>query len=70
METKRPFSSTHEAVDMFLQILSLSSSKLHYVIYQKIRNLNMYRLCNLFLPIAVFATCSGILFHLQTEDSL
>jgi hypothetical protein len=44
MGTKTRFSSTHEAVDnVFVQILSLSSTKLHGVLYQKIYNLNMYR---------------------------
>ena len=70
METKRQFSSTHEAVDnMFLQILPLSSTKLHGVIHRKIRNLNMYRYCNLFLLIAVFATAYPHLPQWSLDDS-
>jgi hypothetical protein len=69
METKRQFSSTPEAVDsMFLQILSLSSTKLHGVIYQKIRNLNMYHHCNLFLLIAVSPTASPHLPQWSLDD--
>jgi hypothetical protein len=70
METKRQFSSTHEAVDnMFLQIVSLSSTKCHGVIYEKIRNLDVYRHCNLFLLIAVFATAFPHFPQWSLEDS-
>jgi hypothetical protein len=71
METKRQFSSIHEAVDnMFLQIVSLSSTKYHGVIYEKIRNLNMYRHSNLFLLIAVFATAFSHLPQWSLDDSI